>query len=232
MKYFLATRYQFIVWVFLPLVFIGCIGKDYIDDFVEPAVRIDNPIIGLQTSDTHTYSATFFNTIGQPENTGVSWSSSNESIITINEQGLATALTEGQATISVSVVFDGETISDQDEIVVSTEEMENNQESNRSGTIRSTSSYDLEGEFALETSGKSLLLSFNSNYVASSSLPGLYLYLSNNPNSINGALEVGAVTVFDGAHSYAIPDTGINDYQYLLYWCKPFSVKVGDGLIN
>nr|HQU58856.1 hypothetical protein [Saprospiraceae bacterium] len=67
------------------------------------------------------------------------------------------------------------------------------------------------------------------NYRASTSLPGLYLYLTNNPATVNNALEVGKVAVFDGAHSYHISGVGINDYDYLLYWCKPFSVKVGDG---
>ena len=28
---------------------------------------------------------------------------------------------------------------------------------------------------------------------------------------------------------HRISGVGLNDYDYLLYWCKPFSVKVGDG---
>ena len=77
-----------------------------------------------------------------------------------------------------------------------------------------------------------VLLVLSMTLTACSSLPGLYLYLTNNPNTINGAQEVGEVTIFSGAHSYSIPNTGINEYNYLLYWCKPFSVKVGEGKIN
>ncbi|WP_437395947.1 Ig-like domain-containing protein [Flagellimonas lutimaris] len=221
-----------LVWVVMLFLCLGCIGEDYIDDFVEPTIRINNPITGLQISAMHSYMATYLNNIGQPEDANIMWSSSNESIVTINEQGLATAVAEGEVTIRVSVTVDGNSITDEDTITISSNEMENNEESNKSGTITSTSGYALEGSFTLEASGNNLILSIDDDYSATSSLPGLYLYLTNNPNSINGALEVGPVTVFQGAHSYIIKNAGINDYQYLLYWCKPFSVKVGVGQIN
>ena len=91
----------------------------------------------------------------------------------------------------------------------------------------------LAGDFTLTDDNGDLTLSLAENYVASSNLPGLYVYLSNNPNSSANAYEIGAVTVFNGAHTYDLPDTiGIYDYQYLLYYCKPFSAKVGVGTIN
>ena len=64
------------------------------------------------------------------------------------------------------------------------------------------------------------------------SLPGLYVYLTNNPSTVNNAYEIGRVETFNGAHSYRISGVGLNEYDYLLYWCKPFSVKVGDGEIK
>ena len=36
-----------------------------------------------------------------------------------------------------------------------------------------------------------LILSFAENYKTDDVLPGLYVYLTNNPNTINGALEIG-----------------------------------------
>jgi len=70
------------------------------------------------------------------------------------------------------------------------------------------------------------------NYEASTALPGLYVYLSNNPNSTSGSYEIGEVTVFNGAHSYTLPSSvDISDYKYILYWFKPFNVKVGDSTI-
>lgn len=219
-------------WIIIVFIFSSCIGEDYVDDFVEPTIRINNPITGIQISDSHPYSATYLNHIGQPEDAEVIWSTSDPSIVTINDQGVAMAIAEGEATISVSVVIEGNTLTAEDTIRISVDPVENNMESNGDGTIATTSAYTLEGTFALRADRGSLILSFNADYKASSSLPGLYLYLSNNPNSVNGALEVGAVTVFEGVHSYVIEDVGLNEYQYLLYWCKPFNVKVGEGLIN
>ena len=100
------------------------------------------------------------------------------------------------------------------------------------GQIRTTSSYALEGNFRLEHNGTQLILSIDDSYRASSSLPMLYLYLTNNPNSPEDGYEVSLVTVFSGAHIYTLPASiGLMDYKYLLYWCRPFRVKVGDAQI-
>ena len=100
------------------------------------------------------------------------------------------------------------------------------------GEIISTSSYILEGNFRYEHNGTQITLSLDENYRASTSLPGLYLYLGNNPNTVNGAIEIAKVTVFNGAHEYILPPSiELADYKYLIYWCKPFSVPVGEGAI-
>jgi len=100
-----------------------------------------------------------------------------------------------------------------------------------SGTINTTSSYKLTGSFTFSESAQSsdLELKLDDDYCASTALPGLYVYLSNNRNNISSGLEIGAVEVFSGAHTYNIPNTGINDYSFIVYFCKPFNVKVGDG---
>ena len=120
-------------------------------------------------------------------------------------------------------------MSDAIEVVVSKEEVTGNPSEERSGAIRTTSSYLLEGSFTLRQDGNDIVLEFADNYRASTSLPGLYVYLTNNPSTSNNAFEIGRVETFEGAHSYRISGVGLNDYDYLLYWCKPFSVKVGDG---
>lgn len=101
----------------------------------------------------------------------------------------------------------------------------------KQGTLGSTSSYTLAGDFVLTKDGNNLNLSFADNYRADTSLPGLYVYLSNNPNSIASAFEIASVTTFTGAHDYTIPNAGLNDYVFVLYFCKPFNVKVGHGQI-
>jgi len=103
---------------------------------------------------------------------------------------------------------------------------------NRIGTIRTTSSYKLEGDFTLKEEDGKLIIDIADNYEASDALPGLYIYLTNNPNTNTGAVEIGAVDIFKGAHTYEVTGVNINDFDYLLYFCKPFGVKVGDGEIK
>jgi len=100
------------------------------------------------------------------------------------------------------------------------------------GEIRSTSSYVLEGKFRYEHDGTRITLSLDSSYRASTSLPGLFIYLGNNPRTVNGAFEIGEVKVFSGAHQYVLPPSiELTNYKYIIYWCKPFSVPVGEGEI-
>lgn len=212
----------------------SCIGEDIITDFIEPELRILNPISSLPASETHQFNVAYFNNIGIEEETTVTWISSNETVASVNSSGLLTAISEGVSNISASIqdedVFLEEnfsiTVSENGTVIIIEPVV-------KSGTIVTTSSYLLTGTFTLQDQENSdnLLLSVNSDYQATTSLPGLYLYLTNNPNSISGAYSVGPVSVFNGAHNYTIPDTNINDYTYLLYWCQPFGVKVGTGEI-
>ncbi len=211
----------------------GCIGDDIVFDTVPEAVRILNPIDSLTVGDTHQFEARFTNNIGETEAQDITWSSSDTNVMAIDENGLATALAEGRATLTAEVAPGGQgPVSDAIEVVVTEEEVIGNPSGERSGAIRTTSSYLLEGSFILRQDGDDIVLEFGGDYRASASLPGLYVYLTNNPSTVNNAFEIGKVQTFSGAHSYRISGVGINDYSYLLYWCKPFSVKVGDGKIE
>ena len=216
------------------ILFTSCIGEDIVNDFVEPELRIINPISSLPVPETYQFNATYFNTIGIEEETTITWNSSNTSSATINTSGLLTAVAEGTTTISASVQNNDVSLIESFPVTISEDGTVIIEEPIiKSGTIVTTSSYLLTGTFTIEAQDNSndLLISVNSDYEATTSLPGLYLYLTNNPNSISGAYSIGPVSVFNGAHSYVIPDTNINDYTYLLYWCQPFGVKVGTGEI-
>ncbi len=208
----------------------GCIGDDIIFDTVEEEVRISNPIDSLKLGDSYAFEEKFLNNVGQEEERFVLWSSSDPSILSIDGEGLATGLALGNATVTATVDIDGTgSVMDQvpvtvneDSTVVSITE--------RTGELQTTSSYVLQGSFVLRNEENQLILELENDYIASSSLPGLYVYMTNNPNSVNGALELDKVSVFDGAHSYEIPvGVELSTYDYLLYYCKPFGVKVGDG---
>lgn len=224
---------RYVIYLLILFSLSGCIGDDIIFDTVPEAVRILNPLDSLTVGNTHQFEARFTNNIGQAEERNVIWSCSDEAVMSVDENGLATGLAEGKATITAEVLLDGQApVSDAVEVVVSEEEVVGNPSEARSGMIRTTSSYLLEGSFTLRQDGDDIVLEFGDDYRASTSLPGLYVYLTNNPATANNAFEIGRVQTFSGGHSYRISGVGLNDYDYLLYWCKPFSVKVGDGAIE
>lgn len=238
--------------------YFNCVGIDINDDFIEPTLRITSgQIISFKVGQSFQFQAKYFDTSGTlVNNPNLIWTSSPPDALTISNKGLATATKSGQAIIQVSVITSlGTTITDKTsfnimEVITtetSSETISNTTTSTSTdgndvivtvpnlyqGIIRTTSNYKLSGsyEYGLDSSEK-LVLNIAEDYEASTSLPGLYLYLSNNPNSTIEAYEIAKVTVYNGAHSYTLPSNiQINDYKYILYWCKPFNIKVGDSSI-
>ncbi len=207
----------------------SCIKDDFIDDFVEPVLRITTNVDTLAFGSTLQFEEMYLNNIGREEQVDAIWSSSDETIISISDDGLATALQAGSATISVEY-DDGSGSVLRDDMLVHVGENTTVSLQTFNGNIQTTTFYVLEGDFTFsETEDGGLSLEFADNYRASAGLPGLYIYLSNNRNSVAGAFEIGEVDVFDGAHSYEVNDVGFSDYSYIVYFCKPFNVKVGDG---
>ncbi|MDA7716964.1 Ig-like domain-containing protein [bacterium] len=226
------TRYFFLSLILSSLV--SCIGEDIIDDQVDAAIKINNPLVSLAVGETYQFKATYTNNIGKEESKEFIWISSDNSIVSLDNKGLATGIQTGEATLTVSTKENPNLTTATSTLQVTNETVVANE--SRKGTIVSTSSYVLKGDFTLDAipNENIIKLSISNNYSASTALPGLYIYLTNNPNSINGAYEIGPVTVFNGAHFYNLNDQEVqlNQYSYVLYWCKPFSVKVGEGKIN
>jgi hypothetical protein len=209
----------------------GCIGDDIIFDTVPETLRIINPIDTLAVGDTFIFELLFTNKVGMEEEKMATWSSSDESVVQVDAAGAATGVSKGSAVITAKVdLADGSFLSADLPLVVDAETTTGGGDNQRQGTIKTTSSYVLQGDFIVAKEGTELVIEIADNYEATSALPGLYVYLSNNPNSTANAMEIGAVEVFKGAHTYRIDgDIALNQYEYLLYYCKPFNVKVGDG---
>lgn len=217
---------------FLSIVFTlnSCIGDDIIADEIAPTIRITNPIDSIEINSNYTFEAAAFNNTGlRMADPLLEWSSLDTSILEIeSNSGLALAKKTGTTMVRVSWSESGELLSDENIVAIGMNTVQQSQK--RTGSLSTTSTYQLEGDFNLNIEGGTLVLNLESNYKASSNLPGLFVYLTNNPNTSAGALEIGPATSFSGAHSYTLPaSVGLNDYQYVLYFCKPFNVKVGDG---
>ena len=211
----------------------SCIGDDLVKDSIEPEVRILNAVDSIKINSQYNFMAGAFDATGtRIDQPMLNWTSSDTSVLSINVQtGIASAKKLGTTLVEVSTHIDGTVYTDEN--IVSVGNTTVSQTTERSGSLQTTSSYTLTGDFVLRDENGTLKLFLAENYRASSSLPGLYVYLTNNPATSVGALEIGPAKSFNGAHTYTIPSgTGINDFQYVLYFCKPFNVKVGDGLLS
>ena len=125
-----------------------------------------------------------------------------------------------------TITLNGDTIADSMDSVIITPPAV------RTGTLVTTSSYIFGGTFKLEDDNGELTLTLNSDFKGDPGLPGLTMYLTNNPATNNGAYELGPVSNNNGENVYIIPASAgisINDYSHVLGFCKPFTVKVGDG---
>lgn len=208
--------------------FASCIGDDIIDDRVPEVLRFTNPIDSLKVNDTYQFEVKYFNEIGEEEGADLVFTSSDDQVVSITSAGLAEGISPGTAKI---IVTTGTSVSAEIQIIVSEDEVIG-MGSGRPGTIATSSSYLLEGNFTLEELGEDLVLTLEDNFMATSRLPGLYVYLGNNRNSISNALEISMIQQFSGKHTYTIKGAGLYEYEFLLFWCKPFGVKVGVGTFD
>ena len=227
----MKNQIKFIVFASIALLS-SCIKDDFIDDMIEPELSITTLIDTLAIDTEFQFESRYLNNIGQDELIDVIWTSSAPEVISITPQGLATGISSGSAIISVADLTDGSLLETSLEVHVGQETVVTESAESISGQIVTTTFYDLEGGFTLSESDDGLLLDIDDDYLASDRLPGLYIYLTNNRNSIADAKEISKVTVFRGAHSYMIPDATLADYNFILYYCKPFNVKVGEAVLN
>ncbi|MGB0525087.1 MAG: hypothetical protein ACPGJS_19090 [Flammeovirgaceae bacterium] len=224
--------FRLIMGLLVGVILQSCIGDDIIQDFVPEQVRIMSAPDSLTLGQPHQFMANFFNNVGMMESATITWASSDETILTIDQTGLANPLALGSVIVTARYQTATETLTDETVIQVA-ETVAGGMLKERAVTIATTSSYALQGTGGLkETASGDLVLEVDEDYIADTALPGLYVYLTNNPNTSAGALEIGRVTVFSGAHSYTISGVNIEDYEYVLYYCKPFNVKVGDGKLE
>lgn len=218
-------------FLFLVILISSCVKDDFIDDRVDPVLRFTSSLDTIEVDTEFQLEAMYLNNVGQEENQDLIWNSDRPEILTVSSTGLLRAIGVGTSTIRISFeTEEGITVTDQMDITVGASTVITIEE--KSGIIRTTSSYTLEGDFTLQELDGNLVIEVAENYRASSNLPGLYIYLTNNPSTTADAMEIGPVQVFNGAHRYEIPNVGVSDYQYLLYFCKPFNIKVGDGEVE
>lgn len=150
------------------------------------------------------------------------WNSTDQSIVSINSNGLAEALTSGTAFIYAST--DG-IQSDNIRVEVSGQSKTGNFQRNPA------SSYVVEGVATLSIDGDDLLLEFSDDFRCSNG-PGLYVYLSNGQSISAGGVNLGELKSTTGAQTYRLSGSNNLKFSHVIIHCLPFNVSFGFAELN
>lgn len=202
----------------------GCIGVDVVSPQEEGDLRIITSLETLKAGEMYQMEARYTNSEGMVEEKELSWSSSDADILSVTATGLTTAHEMGEATIYVS----SEEMIDSVQVLVSEETVVT---TGRAISFQGANGYSVSGSGMLEEMDGNIRLTLNTDF-SSASGPGLYLYFSNSPNSV--AIEIAALQSNTGMQTYTISDEAItlNTYDYVMVYCKPFSVLFGIGTLE
>ncbi|NQZ75446.1 MAG: Ig-like domain-containing protein [Ekhidna sp.] len=191
---------------------------------IDPAVRILSFAKFLSVGEIFQFEADFLRSNGQvDQNASINWSSSNENVLSIDENGSVLAASGGVASITAS--YNGWNA----EVQVSIEGEANE---SRSGMLRGTG-YSIEGSFSLEKNDEGDLILTIENYKPDG--PGPYFYLTNQENNVNNGLNLGDAGTA-GSISINVSEIDesvqLNSFNYLMIWCEPFNVRLGVGAFD
>ena len=186
-------------------------------------VEIVGSIKNLSIGQSVTLTATIKNSSDQPiSGKTINWQSNNDLVISISSNGLATAKSNGIA--SVVAVVDGVS---SNPVLISVGNLI------RVGTFVKSGGYEASGSCNLSAENNMLILKFESDFKTSFAL-GTYIYLSTTntiASTVKAAgLELGQITQ-NGVHSFDITalnsSVKIDDYKYVIILCKPATLIFG-----
>ena len=185
-------------------------------------VRITVFAMDLEEEQNFTFEAIYINADNEVDDaTTITWESNDPSILSIDQEGNATAVGAGSTQIRASVGTVEASVS----VDVSAKQI-----SERTGSLRGTG-YNITGSFRLfENDNGDLILEFE-NASIDRNAPGPYFYLSNQDRSISGGVNLGKTSNgdFQINVSAIAPDVAINSFENVLVWCEPFNVRLGIG---
>ena len=188
---------------------------------INPTVHIVSFPSFLTVGEGFQFEAAFFDDNGDKTINGFAWSS-DETVLTIDNQGFASAQNPGTATVTAAL----NGISSSVTVVVEA----SSEITERTGTLMGTG-YDIEGAFSLSEDANGDLILTITGYKPDG--PGPYFYLSN----INESRRVDGINLGEArtAGDITINVSDIDDsaelitYNFLVIWCEPFGVRLGVG---
>ena len=150
------------------------------------------------------------------------WTSSDGSVATVDATGLVTGVTDGAITITATA----NNVSSQ--AYALTIGNGGSSQASRTASFSGTRGYTVSGNATLEATSSGIKLSLGSDFSTQSG-PGLYLYLSNNSDGVSGGVELGKLRKNSGSDEYTIDGVSLDQYNYVIVYCKPFGAPFGFG---
>jgi len=186
------------------------------------SVEISASVTNIEVGGSLQFDAIVKNSNGTPiSGNSVSWQSSDVSVLSVNSTGLAAANEVGSSVVTASV---NQVQSNEISVLVNQA-----MTTSRMGTFQGRNNYRVSGTVVLSAQNNTQLQLDFSNF-SSQNGPGLYVYLS---NSLNGGIELEALNQRSGSFSILLPaNITIDDYDFVLIWCKPFGVPFGSAQLN
>ncbi|WP_462248208.1 DM13 domain-containing protein [Ekhidna sp.] len=192
---------------------------------VDPEVRITHFIEEVNVGENFQFQASYFDSNAMvDEDQTISWTSSNTSVLTIDNTGLATGIAQGEVTIEASAngVATDLTVSVVGEATTT-----------RTGSLQGTG-YSISGDFSMTYNEDDDLILTVSNFNTDG--PGPYFYLTNQTTSIANGLNLGSAES-NGSYTINVSEIARDEsvevdlftYSVLMIWCEPFGVRLGFG---
>lgn len=152
----------------------------------------------------------------------ITWESSNPAVISVNATGEITALVSGEALITAKT----------DSVSSATLSLEV-QSASKTATFSGSGSYTVTGTATMfYNESDDLILEFSNDFSVSSFGAAIYVYLSNQDNSVAGGAEIQQLTK-QGGQSYNLTTINssltIDSYDYVIIHCKPFNIPFGQS---
>jgi hypothetical protein len=219
---------QLIPVILMAVLLSACTGTDFIDDPAIPERLVISPRIdSLEVGQTVQFEAAYYDEFGKEKPAAIGWQSTNPSIVSISQNGLATGVSNGP----VKIIAAANNIADT--LVLNTTGVTNSSGGRMGNFQNAGNHYHSSGGVRLEQlPDGSLQLIFESDFSTSPG-PSLYVLLANHKNgayavtpggnAISGAsaqITPARLTSFSGARTYAVP-AGIStgDYKYVVLYC-------------
>ena len=92
--------------------FLCCIGEDFVDDYVDPNLRITNAIISIREGLSYQFEALFFDESGREvNNPSLEWSANPPTAVELQPNETLKALKAGNVLLTVSTIgLQGDTV--------------------------------------------------------------------------------------------------------------------------